>query len=389
MPVLSIVYPWPARARADEPADEDDVADVAIRGCRSVAELYAEALRGLGLPNRVSELRVFHRHDPALAEVRAMVQVDPADGFEMAHVFVPTAFAERTAAVRASMLLEAVHGLVGRLALARGWDVTALEACRQHALEHDLEYRWRSESKSSPDRRHAAHAEFRLLPDGYGRVRLVVVRREDEEVVARSEEAVAFCTREGFVRAARSLRWAGREVSLVPFDFVPAFRGGRLTLAEEDGEWRSVVEEYSVVCPVPNGDPSLAALPVLVEGRGATAAEQPARVSFIGGGPISNRRVARFDDAFADQMRRLASPAGQAWWRESGIRLLDVQIGYSADRGRVRGRRTGERLAVFVDRPAADLPVGDPAPLAQRVAEEVVALVRRRTGLGPHPELGG
>jgi hypothetical protein len=70
----------------------------------------------------------------------------------------------------------------------------------------------------------------------------------------------------------------------------------------------------------------------------------------------------------------------------AGIRLLEVEISYSGERPRVRSRRSDHRLRVFVDRPDSSLPSRDPAPLAREVAEEVVALVRHRTGLGPHPE---
>ncbi len=279
MPTLSYVYPWPAQGRADRPTDEDDVADVAIRGCRSIAELYSEALAELRLANRVRELRLFVRHDPDLEDVRATVQVDPVrEGFEMAHVHVPTGFAARTAQVRARLLLEAVHGLVGRLAVARGWDAAALEACRQRVLDRGLEYRWSSTPKASPDRQHEARADFRLPVDGYGRVRLHVVRRDDGTTVASSDEALAFCTSAGFRRAAKSLRWHGKDhVSLVPYDWVPAVRGGQLSLSREDAAWRGAVTDYMSVRPVPAGDPTLPVLAVHVEGRGAAATEQPAR----------------------------------------------------------------------------------------------------------------
>lgn len=390
MAALSIVHPWPAQGRADRPTDDDPVADVAIRGCRSVAELYGEALRGLALPSSHTELRIFHRHDPDLPDILATVQVDRPSGFEFGHVLVPTSFADRSPDVRARLLLEAVHGIVCRLAVARGWDAEALETCRQHVLDRGLEHRWRSASKTSPDRRLEAYAEFRLPPDGYGRVRVVVVRRHDDEVVATSDEALAFCTREGFVRAARSLRWAGSaRVALVPYDVAPAIRGGSVALEREGDSWRSTVEDYLTVRPVPAGDPTLPLLTVRVEGRGATADEQPARISFIGGGPIGSGRIERFDDALGAEMRRLASPAGQAWWQDAGVRLLDVQVRYQTEEARVHGRRRGERLLIWVEQSDDSLPSGDPAPLARQVVEEVVALARRRTGLGPHPDLGG
>lgn len=388
MPVLSYVYPWPAQGRADRPTDEDPVADVAIRGSRSVAELYSEALTELELPNSCTELRLFTSHHPSLREVHAVVQVDRAQtGFEMAHVQVPTAFAARTAPVRALMLLEAVHGITRRLAAARGWDPTALDACRQHVLDSDLEYRWSSAPKASPDRRHQARADFRLTADGYGRVRLHVVRREDGVTVASSGEAVAFCTREGFRRAARSLRWHGSDrVSLVPYDFVPAQRGGEVSLSRVDDAWHGRVVEHTSVRPVPAGDPTLPPLAVRVEGSGASAPEQPPSVVFVGGGPLQSGQITSFHTAFCKEMRRLASPAGQAWWSEADLRLLEVQILYDGERPRVRGRRGKQVLRVFVDRPPSSLDGRDPPALARAVAEDVVDLVRRRTGLGPHPE---
>jgi hypothetical protein len=110
------------------------------------------------------------------------------------------------------------------------------------------------------------------------------------------------------------------------------------------------------------------------------------RIGFIGGGPIETRRIARFHDAFTAEMSRLAAPVGQEWWQDAGVRMLEVEIVYGGDQARVRSRRGERRLRVFVDHPASSLRDGDPAPLARTVAEEVVAVVRRRTGLGPHPD---
>lgn len=387
MPPLSYVYPYPAVGIPDVRADEDEVADVAIRGCRSVAELYSEALAPLRLPNGVGELRLFTHHDPSLSNVQATVHVDKVwEGFEMGFVQVPTAFATRTPQVRAQMLLEAVHGMVSRLGEARGWDPTALEGCRQHVLDSDLEFRWTSPAKTSPDRRHQARAVFRLLPDGHGRVRIEVVRRDDGTVVGSSSEAIAMGTSPGFRRAARSLRWEGKDVvALVPWDWVPAKRGGRLSLRRTDEGWQGDVGDYATVVPVPDGDPASPALPVHVEGRGAAAPEQPPSMVFVGGGPIQSRRIKRFHDAFSAEMRRFTAPEGQVWWRDAGVRLLEVQVLYERETARVRGRKGENLMRVFVDRPEHTLPEGDPAPLAHEDVAEVVALVRRRTGLGPHP----
>ncbi len=387
---LSYVYPYPAQGYADRPSHEDPVADVAVRGLRSVTELYSEAVAPLRLAGRRSELRIFTGHRPALDEVQASVTVDPPLDFEVAYLQVPTSFADRAAPARASALLDVVHQVVLRLAEARGWDVAALERCRQHALDAGLEYQWSSAPKASPDRRLQARAVFRLPPDGYGRVRLEVSRREDGALVATSDEALAFCTSPGFRRAAASLRWRGSAlVEMVPYDWGRAFRGGELRLRSTGDAWASEVEDYCEVRPVPAGDPAAPPLSVLVTGIGASAAEQPWDAYFVGGGPIESRGVERYQALLAAELRDLTRVDGVAWWSEQGqLRLLEVEAYYRPGEPQVRARRTGNRLRVVVERPPASVVGADLPRLAREDALAVIALVRRRTGLGPHPRIG-
>jgi hypothetical protein len=255
-------------------------------------------------------------------------------------------------------------------------------------VDRAYEFRWSSPPKRSPDRRHEARADFRLTPDGYGRARLVVVRTEDGVEVAATEEALAYCTREGFVRAAKSLRWHGKDhLSMVPYDAVPAVRGGELTLTRTGDAWSGTAVDHLSVRPVPDGDPGLPALEVSVVGRGATADEDPPRIDFVGGGPIQTPAISQFHDVFREEMALLQSPAGQSWWAGSGLQRLDVQVGYQAARTGVRGRVTGSRLGIFVDVSDDSLVEGDHESLARELADTVVGLARRRTGLGPHPQL--
>lgn len=389
VPHLSYVYPYPAQGRADRPSHDDPVADVAVRGLRSVTELYSEALAGLRLPNPLSELRIFTHHAPGIDELVADVLVDRVwEGFEGGRLAVPTRFAGLTARARGEVLLEVVHAMVLRLAQARGWDTARLEVCRQHVLDSDLEYTWDSEPKASPDRRWQARARFRLLPHGYGAARLEVSRRDDGAVVAVSGEALAFCTSPGFRRAASSLRWRGSgRVDLAPYDFVPSARGGLVALERNGEEWTSQVEDYCAVLPVPDGDPGAPPVTVTVTGFGATAPEQPWEAGFIGGGPWSPA-VEVYHDALAGELRRLFREPGLSWWRGQELRVLEVMVSYEVERAVVRGRRSHQRLRVFVDRPAATLRGCDDAATARADVAAVIALVRRRTGLGPHPGLG-
>ena len=73
----------------------------------------------------------------------------------------------------------------------------------------------------------------------------------------------------------------------------------------------------------------------------------------------------------------------------AGITLLDVEIEYMREWVAVRGRRTDQLLRIFVTVSDAALEAreGELEPLAREVALDVVALVRQRTGLGPHPDL--
>ena len=81
-----------------------------------------------------------------------------------------------------------------------------------------LRFRWASAWKSSPGRRHQGRAVYWLDDAGDGRVQLEIRRRDDEEVVARSESATAFSTSAGFERSVSTLRWASYDtVTVVPW----------------------------------------------------------------------------------------------------------------------------------------------------------------------------
>jgi hypothetical protein len=261
--------------------------------------------------------------------------------------------------------------------------------CRDHVLDAGLAYRWDGPWKASPDRRHRARARYHLAPDGYGRVRIEVRRRDDETVVAVSAEAVAFSTSRGFERSARTLRWAGSAaVGLVPY----AGRGtahthGSLRLDRDEDGWHSTRRDDVTVLALAPGAGDVEVPRIVVRGVGIDAPEQPPRVTLVGGGPM-NDVPAEYDDALHALLRELTGDAGQRWWQDAGLRELELWYDYAPPATRVRTRLTGQRLKAVVQRPVAEMHSA-PQALATADVRELVAEVRRRTGLGPHPTLPG
>jgi hypothetical protein len=238
----------------------EPVVDAFLRASRPVVELYSGALGGVDLHGPRGSL-VLHpgAHlggDDGPVSVRVW-SAQPHDmPSETGFVGLPASVGRLDAAGRARLALEAVHAGVVRLAAVRGWDSERLEACRKHVLDNDLTYAWAGPWKASPDRRHQARATYRLgALDGFGRARLEVRRRADEEVVVTSDEAVAFCTAAGLERSAGTLRWTGpHEVGLTPYvGLVRPHDGGRLVARSSDGRWE-VELPGPVAVRTPGGD---------------------------------------------------------------------------------------------------------------------------------------
>lgn len=387
MTALTYVYPygtiWP---------DDDVAADVAARGCRSVTELYSEALANLRPANPVSELRLFFRHGPDLTDVRTAVQVDPVrEGFETAHLAVPRAFAERAPDVRARMLLEAVHGVVARLGGARGGDPDLFEECRRHVLDHDLEYRSTSQPKVSPDRRREARAVSsgrRRTGTGGSRSRSPTVASapSSPRPAKRSRSARRPGSGERLDRCAgvarRRCPWC-RTTTCRTTSCRRSAAGCSAcgAPARLDGGLRGVHQRSS--CPLRGSGaagPGSARRGTRLDCTGTTA-PHPVRRRRPDPEPSDRavpRRVHRGDEA-------VLLAGGPGLVERFGDPGPGVQIAYEADRSQVRSRRSEQTLRNFVDRADSSLPSGDPASAARAAVEEIVALARRRTGFGPHP----
>ncbi len=216
MPVFRRIEVWPATGFPDRPWLEDPDDDAFVRSARSVCELYSEGIAKARLRAPSSSLRIICVDRDRSDEVLVVVGTRSTDDY--GRVTLPRGVAALAGRARAQLVLEVVHGAMLRLAEARGWPILDLEAARAHVEHHGARFVWTGPAKSSSDRRHTARPVYRLMDDGYGRVVLEVRRRADEVLVARSEEALAFSTLEGFQRSARTMRWRDKEaVELVPY----------------------------------------------------------------------------------------------------------------------------------------------------------------------------
>lgn len=115
----------------------------------------------------------------------------------------------------------------------------------------------------------------------------------------------------------------------------------------------------------------------------------PARIRVLGGGPT--------DDVPEDYLHRIhellhvvAGPEGQEWWLDAGIKELWLRYDLAEKKPRIRTRLHKNILSATIQRDAPGLAyVPDPDAVARRDIENLVAAVRKRAGLGPHPLLPG
>lgn len=226
----------------------DPVRDAVLRAGRPVTALYSEMLPDDFTGPR-STLLVAITHGTSSDGVTVAVwQHEPVEGPERAYATLCPEVARLDARGRSALVLDVLHAAAQELAQARGWDPARLHACREHVIDQDFTYRWAGAWRSSPDRRHEARAAYTLAaPDGFGRVRLEVRRRGEQEACAISPPAIAFCDATRFANGASTLAWDGSgRVGMTPYVIGRGGTGqvvGRLVA----GTWSFVVREGASV----------------------------------------------------------------------------------------------------------------------------------------------
>jgi len=401
VPTFNYVEVWPPTGWPDRPWCDDVEKEAFVKSARSIIELYTEVLVGLGVQGWRSMLRLVCCHVPSLEHVLVLVSTDRSGDFEGGSVHLPSGVAALPATARSLLVLDVVHAAVLRLADARGWEGSQFEGPRQHVLNSGLQYRWDGPWKSSPDRRHRARSRFRLMDDGYGRARIEVQRRDNAVTVAVSGEALAFSTSKGFERSARTLRWDGSSaVHMIPYSGLwPSALHGLVRLESTEDGWRSFTDggiyqgrtlatlDTETAEPTDGSD---SARPlVVVRGNGPNAPDSPPRIRVIGGGPM-NHVPKGYITTLTALLNALAAPAGQDWWLAADVKELEVSYDFEAERPRIRTWRGRNQFKAVIERPTTTTTTAvHPEQLARDDVEALITAVRRRTGLGPHPELPG
>lgn len=348
------VYPY--GGHADAPWTPDAETDAFARTARRVCEAYSRALALQDLHGKNSTLLLQLDTTPELDHVHVLVHTDYWEGHAHAGVSLPTGIATLTPQARARLVLDVVHGPCLRLAQARSMDATRLDHVRDAVLADGLRFVWTSSTKTSPDRRHLAQAHFELADDGFGRARILVRRRTDGQLVAVSDEQLAYSSSEGFARAAKTLRWQGsRRLKLTPYsDWLGRTRNSMLVVlpgpSPTSEAAAGVAEPTPMVMPVLMPAVEAAADDpyrprVVVEGRGADAPEGndfPQRIQggarfFVRLRPVRLRTVPGRHgggDGCGTRVEPAVATSRRAWSRPRGARP-----------GSRRGRRVAHGLA--------------------------------------------
>ncbi len=120
---------------------------------------------------------------------------------------IPRGFHEWSGALRADLVLRAVHAVVYHLGEVRGWDLAAIDRARDAVVVGGYLFTWTSPWKSSPDGKDRVRIQVRLLDDGFGRLSFMVAAVGSELPRLVSAEIVAGCNSSSYESSAQSLRW--------------------------------------------------------------------------------------------------------------------------------------------------------------------------------------
>jgi hypothetical protein len=351
-------------------------------------------LREAGLTGRNSTLSLMTESSSEdLARggvVRAHVNIDRFEGFEIGRVHVPAGVARLSPDQRAHLVLHTIHRLTRALGQFRGWDSAVLDPVHARVLADGCAFSHTTEWKSNPGKSRQARAIFTLADDGFGRVVLEV--SQPGGAVATVGPALGFTTPEGFVRSARTLRWRGKDaVELIPYS--GHFGDAHGLLRWEAGGPGAAYPALTEADPAGTGRPASeielgdVSARVVVELDGDTVPGKPPTIRSIGGGPTNG-----VPDGYLNTLHLLLeaveNPRWQRWWAASGDSALWIQYNLAPRTAGYRVRRGKTRVSGWIDRPASSvIAAGDPVDMAVQDVTALMSAAGARFGLDAIPPL--
>lgn len=382
---------------ADRPwslmGDEDY--DAFARSARRVCDLFSAALPSLALPlARNSHLRLFAElltykpKPPPGTPVTVQIDALEREGFHMGRVTLPDGIATLSPTARGLMALDVLETAGARLAELAGWDKALLRPAVEAVLDANLELRWSGPWKNNPGRTHKARLTYRLDDDGLGRSWVEVT--DGRSAVATAEQ---YCPR-GFKHVAKSLRWDGPDtVEFEPPDgshLAPAHAAPARTRAEADAGAAPARAAIAALTPsprpIPGIDPDTPRPSTGIERR---LPEEPPLIAALGGGGTFNVPEP-FAQAMRQTLQQLTTRQWWAWWQDAGLGRLELNfvLTSSVTTTARKVRKANGMITALIEMP--DTSVLPDEDHATRARDEVVALmakVRQRGGLGPHPTI--
>lgn len=382
--VLSSIDFWPATGFVGTAWREEPELDAWVKTSRRVCEAYSAALADRGLKASESNLRLGARatdsnDEDASSSDELVVTVFAKPGVEGANIEVPSVVADLPPLVRARLVLDVVDLVLRQLAPVRSWPLAAVDALRQEVLDTGLGFWWMGREVSSPDRRRSARTHFSVSDDGFGRVRVQIREKSSETLVGASAPLLAYSTIEGFRRTAKSLHWDDRDhLSLVHFSDVFGFDQRSITI-DIGRDLQPVPAVHAQIHPHRHQ-------PATVTPRVVLAPPPQPCIRGGSGGPMND--VPPLYQAATQWMFGHIPPALTAWWAKTGLLELSVFYDFWGSKPSARLYRRGDNLEATLRRPMPDpATTADPIGTAYQDVLTVLAAVRRRFKLPPHPQL--
>lgn len=378
MPIVRYVAFFPPTGRRGRAWVTEPACDALVKSGRRVAELYSAEVSSLQLQGKASEIRIFVRPaPPEQPAVAVTVHLDFAESFESAVALVPASVAAMSPQTRAEVAMEVLAGSVHALAPHRGWPQVELERAEQASRAQGLEFIWHSPWKSSPDRRREARATFWLEDHGHGRTVIEVRdRSRADAAIVHSPQADAFCTSAGFARSAKTLRWNGDEVAMVPSIGLLGREGRRVSFDPASGSTEAGWSPIGLVSR------ELGAIPD-VEVSASHRVPEAHEIRFIGGGP-TNGVPLTYQHGLAKHLTRL-SEDGLPWWPGADRHLLEVTFRITEGDAGVKVRRLKDRVTAVIHRPRGTFNLLNGGRLAREDVRALVESVSTRLHLSDPP----